>query len=361
MPSSKSYANRALVYNFIQNNKATLKNLPESEDVKNTIDAIDQIKKGDSSISLGEGGTTIRFMLCVLATYDKKFKVLVHPRFKKRPIDELFRVLIRLGAKIDLCDDEDALCYIQGPLKGNQSIDVDCSETSQFASGLALIAEKIKLKVNPTNLKNSISYFNLTQKVIDDMEAKVTTIPVDMSSSVYFILYSAIFKTMRFSQILGIDSYQADSKVFEVLDATGAKYSFSQEGLIVQKTDNLKSFDVDISNCLDLSLGLVYLALFSNGVSTMRGINNLKFKEVNRIRAIEDILISVGAKFKITNNSLQIEGKSLSSDFNLSPQPDHRVVMASSLILKTIGKEVVINRECVKKSFSNFFDILKAV
>ena len=92
LPCSKSYANRALVYSFVQNLDLKLENLSNSDDVRNTQLAVKSYLNGSNEIHLGEGGTTIRFMLCALATFDRKIKVLVHPRFKERPIQELFNI-----------------------------------------------------------------------------------------------------------------------------------------------------------------------------------------------------------------------------------------------------------------------------
>lgn len=361
LPCSKSYANRALVYNFVENLNLNFNNLSNSDDVLNTISAIKQFNNDASEISLGEGGTTIRFMLSALATFDREFKILVHPRFKLRPIDDLFNALRSLGATVTESSDEDTLCYLQGPLKLNQSIEISCGQTSQFASSLLLISDKIKLNVIPKDLKESISYFKLTKKVILDLNKNKTDIPIDMSSSVYFILYAVLNRDLTFGQILSKDPSQADNKVFDVLDIIGASYSFDSKGLTVLCSKELKCFDFDVSDCLDLSLGLVYLALFLNGTSIIRGIKNLRYKEVDRIMAIKDILNSVGASFCISEEFISIEGNTSKSDFILEPLPDHRVVMISALVLKSINKKLNYNNSCVNKSFPNFFKILDSV
>lgn len=361
LPCSKSYANRALVYNFLEGLNLKFNNLSNSDDVLNTICAIEQFNKGSTEISLGEGGTTIRFMLSALATFDKKFKILVHPRFKLRPMDDLFKALRSLGATITESNDEDTLCYIQGPLKHNQTIEIDSSLTSQFASSLLLISDKINLNVVPKDLKESISYFELTKKVMLDLKNGKIDLPVDMSSAVYYILYAVLNRDLTLGQILSKDPSQADNKIFEVLDIIGASYSFDSNGLTVFKSKELNAFDYDVSDCLDLSLGLVYLAIFLNGTSTIRGIKNLKYKEVDRVLAIERILTSIGASFNISEDFITIEGNSLRDNFTIEPMPDHRVVMVSALILKSINKELNFNNDCVNKSFPSFFDILHSV
>ncbi len=362
LPCSKSYANRAIIYSYVQNLNSNILNLSNSDDVVNTKNAITSLEKRTSIVHLGEGGTTIRFMLCALALNDYETTVKVHPRFKFRPIKELFDYLRLLGATIKESSKEDVLCTIKGPLKKNILIDVDCTKTSQFASGLLLISERINLKLNLLNFHCSKSYFELTKKVMNDLKKESDIyVPVDSSSSVYFIVYALLNKNILFEQVLKRDRSQADDKIFDVLKLIGAKWKFTEKGLTVFKSDDLFAFEFDVSECLDLSMALVYLACHLKGQSTLYGIENLKYKEVDRLAAIKDILDSIGAEYTISTNSLSISGYTHKSDFNITPLSDHRSVMISALFLKSIGKEIAVNKNCVKKSFPNFFDLLSVV
>lgn len=359
LPCSKSYANRAIVYSYVMGLENEIHNLSNSEDIQNTLKAIESLNNKDSDIDLGEGGTTIRFMLCVLALEEREITVKVHPRFKMRPIEELFNYLRTLGATVISSNKEDILCTIKGPLKRDMSLEVDCTKTSQFASGLLLISEKINLKLSFKNFTHSRSYFDLTKKVISDLKnTKEVVVPTDSSSSVYFIIFAVLNKNIRFSQILSRDSSQADDKLFDVLKLINANYEFTKEGLNVYQTNSLTSFNFDVSECLDLSMALVYLACFIEGTSHISGIKNLKYKEVDRIKAITSILDSIGTSYSLLENSISIQGNTQSNDFNISPMADHRAVMVSSLLLKSINKSTDVNKECVNKSFPNFFKIL---
>jgi len=358
IPGSKSYANRALAYSFIINKEISFKNMPISDDVQNMISALEQIQNKDKVIDLGEGGTTIRFLLPIICSQEHEVLVKVHPRFKQRPIEAFYKLLKSLGAKIELSSKADELGRICGPLRPSISLSVDCSETTQFLSSLMLVAKKLNLKLIPKNIETSKKYIELTSKVIDDVEKMSSiSIPVDSSSSSYILAWGVLNKTLKLSQIKSRDPYQADDSFLDILKSLGANYKF-EDGLIIYKSDDLCALDIDVSEFLDLTPTLVYLSLFIKGKTKFSGIKNLKFKEVDRLSAITEVLDKLGASYSVCDSYLEIDGQKKLNNVNLSPAADHRIVMMCALVCKQLGSQVIDNRDCVSKSFPNFFDII---
>ena len=105
VPSSKSYANRALILASLREEEILLRNMPHATDVTHLISALQQIglsitqdKKSlrisgsfpecetkDQLISVGEGGTTARFLAVLLLKGKMKYSLKLGNRLKDRP------------------------------------------------------------------------------------------------------------------------------------------------------------------------------------------------------------------------------------------------------------------------------------
>jgi 3-phosphoshikimate 1-carboxyvinyltransferase len=106
---------------------------------------------------------------------------------------------------------------------------------------------------------------------------------------------------------------------------------------------------------------LCFLASFINGESCISGIENLIYKETDRLSGICEILSFFNVKYERGDSYLRIFGNpdSLNAGSKkFTPYPDHRLVMMTSLFYKMIGEGEVGNSECVNKSFPEFFTII---
>ena len=138
---SKSISQRALIINsFITNEK--IKNLSNSKDTT-TLNKI--LSSNDELINVKEGGTTLRFLLCLLSTRENEYYVKGNVLLKKRPIKDLIVFLKKLGVHFKFIEkDFNIPLIIKGGQLKTRHLIIDSNKTSQFASGIALIAPFIK-------------------------------------------------------------------------------------------------------------------------------------------------------------------------------------------------------------------------
>lgn len=378
IPTSKSYAARMILSSIVKVGSFSVSDIPVAQDTQEliksleTLSLIDKYDIDNQSLSisksfpedeahtdevidiyLGEGGTTIRFMLSFLSLGRNSYRIKVHPRFKDRPYQQQLNYLASLGVKIELSNEPDFLCTLKGPILENQSLKIDCSQTTQVASSFELIKAKVSLDFDLMNLSSSKAYYEMTKSVVDAKESNLK-VPVDMSSASYYIALSAKEHGAKFPQILFRDKLQADDKVLDLLD-----HDFSPHLHI--KKQKLKAFKIDASKCIDLVPTLVFLAAFAEGKSVISGIQNLIYKETNRLEGIREIMDFFKIDFELSENVIEINGVSNSRFLekkSLITKPDHRLVMLGSLILKIYGGGEIDNSECVKKSFPSFFELL---
>ena len=382
IPTSKSYAARALILGCLKSENVILTDIPSSSDTQELIKILeslsllqrdgnklvldksfpeDEIHSNNTvTLNLGEGGTTIRFLLTLLCLGKNKYKLNVHPRFKERPFMDQLNLLDSLGAKIISSDNPEVLCTIQGPITLPKILNIDCSKTTQVASSFWMLKEKYELEVNCENLNSSNAYIDLTESLVGSMESKYS-IPADMSSASYLIAIAVLKKSLKFSNIKNKDPLQADSALIDILKKSGAVIR-AEDCLVIEKTNNLKPFEVDGSKSIDLVPTLCFLASFIKGESRIFNIENLIYKETNRLKAIKDVLDQFDIKYRGTKNEIIISGGSkLKKVSNLLVSPDHRIVMMGWLFLTMQGSGSIEHREVVSKSFPDFFEIIKSL
>ena len=105
------------------------------------------------------------------------------------------------------------------------------------------------------------------------------------------------------------------------------------------------------------------IASVVKGVSKFYGINELRYKESDRIKAMETGLNKIGIKTKSTKDSLIIFGNpdiKIKKTLKIFSKKDHRIAMAFFSLAQLVRGNVEISDfETVNSSFSNFLVIMK--
>ena len=108
---------------------------------------------------------------------------------------------------------------------------------------------------------------------------------------------------------------------------------------------------------------LFITASVTNGVSEFNGISELRHKESDRIKEVENGLKKIGIKTKSNKSTLKIFGNSrikIKKLLTINPQNDHRIAMALSVMASVAKGSIKINNsDVVAKSYSNFYKDLE--
>lgn len=381
VPTSKSYANRALILAAIDCREVKIYNLPQSQDVRDMIYALTSIglmfEFNDSNVIVknsfpecekeldeihvytGQGGTTTRFLISLLALGKRVYILDCDEQLYTRPIYPLVNALENLGVKIESIQKDVFPLLIQGPVDKGAYTEVDCSLSSQFASSLLLISNKSGANIDLVNQFFSLPYLNMTLDQIKNFTLDYK-IPADFSSASYVIVWSVLNQDCVIKNIHTIDELQADSALVGLLNRSGANIAICEEGLRIPKAQKLSAFSFDVRHCPDLVPTLAYLMLFIDGVSSLKNLKIIKNKEVDRLQWIFDVYTKLDARYEYNEEIDELivwGGKQLSKVGTLIMPDDHRIIMMSSLILKQVGGGTIANYQGVKKSFPNFFEI----
>ncbi|MEB5964472.1 bifunctional 3-phosphoshikimate 1-carboxyvinyltransferase/cytidylate kinase [Comamonas testosteroni] len=363
-----------------------------------------------ATLFLGNAGTAMRPLTAALSVLGGDFEMTGVPRMYERPIGDLVDALRQLGCRIDYLKDEGF-----PPLKigqpdfsqlGSESIKVRGDVSSQFLTSLLmalpLLARERDISIEVVGELISRPYIHITLELLARFGIAVKNdrwqrfvipagshyqspgaihVEADASSASYFIALGAIAtgttddadadnapqpKSIR---ILGVgrDSIQGDIRFIEAAQAMGAKIESGPNWLQVSRGSwPLKAIDLDCNHIPDAAMTLGTMALYADGVTTLRNIASWRVKETDRIAAMAIELRKLGASVEEGADYIRITPPAEKAAWNaasIHTYDDHRVAMCFSLAAFNPAKLPVRieDPKCVAKTFPDYFEALFSV
>jgi 3-phosphoshikimate 1-carboxyvinyltransferase len=390
--TSKSYATRLLILASIVPDSFRIVRVPCSSDVINLINALKKIgleitHEGDSVtvmnsfpdceqdgnnslvIETGDGGTTNRFLAALLARGEREYHLVPSGKISTRPSNELMDTLRSLSVQVEYGTPEDAFWLkIKGPIAiaDRSSIEIASNRSSQFASALTLtLVDYPSLEIIPKNLAGSVPYYELTQRLVRqvrDTKQDRFSVPYDMSTLSYPLALGVICGTLRIEGLLELDPFQPDHILVEIITKMGGKTEFTTKGLVVYKSQ-LQGITLDCSNFPDLVPTLAFICSYSDGRSTLCGLEALQYKESDRISEITKSLdlFCISYCFDSDLQQLVIDGFSdekPASSVEVLDLDDHRIIMMNYLFMLQNSGGVLGNIDHLKKSCPEFISLI---
>lgn len=398
VPASKSVVQRALALSILHKGKSLIRNIGNSDDEKvmlsvagamaldvsgcgnETLISSNGLINPPSEIHCGESGLALRMLAPIFAASSHEITFTGEGSLLKRSLNSLTEILNKAGVTTSTHNGYLPL-NIRGPLKV-EDISVDGSAGSQPITGLlfSYAATTNKRVTIILEHSNSRPYIDLSIEMLNHFGYRVINenyqrliiypreqIPENMEynaegdwSSASFLLVAAAISGKISINNLKKDSSQADTAVVSVLADTGANIYWEDESLICKK-DKLRSFHVDATQCPDLFPPLAALAANCDGISEIVGISRLLNKESNRLLSISDVLSGWDIKSWTTDDSLFIQGGSISKS-TIDSHGDHRIAMMASIgALNAKGEVQISNPLAINKSYPAFFHDLQSL
>ncbi len=390
-PPSKSFAHRYLIVAALKKGRTVVKNIGSSADVMRTCDCLTAlgakitIENGNAVVygieknfgeevfvlNAGESGSTLRFLMPVVAALGKKAKFVCEKSLLSRPVEELVSVLISHGAKIEKLADGYS---VSGKIGFGEYV-LSGGISSQYASGLALALSLLsgRSSIAFTGEPVSESYFDMTCSVLSNagikhkkegyksiIEGKCDyNLPDevvchgDFSASAYLLCLGAVCGDVT---VTGVEKdEQGDGEIVDILKKIGAEVTAGKNYVRVKKRD-IKPATINCSSVPDLVPALCAALCFADGESVLKGISRLKFKESDRVKACVEMCGKLGATAELSGDDLIIRGGNLKGGAMLNGYGDHRMVMAGVIAAAGLKEACYItDAEKVDKSYPDFF------
>ncbi len=367
---SKSYAHRIAICNFLAGKEPVgCKNF-SSNDIYVTEQCLKAVQKGERVLDCGESGSTLRFLIPLMASLGGEFEFIGHGKLMDRPNDELFSVLNAHGINCY----KDKTIKLSGKLESGQFV-IRGDISSQYISGLLMALASLKgdSEIILSTPLVSAPYVDITIEVLNGFGVEIlktqkgffikgganfcgeVVAEGDWSNMAFFLVLGAINGDIAVSG-LNFNSLQGDRAIVDIIKSAGGDVTCVNNKVIVKKS-NLTAFSFDAENCPDLVPIASVLASYANGRTEIKNIERLRIKESDRIQTTIAMLKAFGIRAENIENDLIIYGGkpvvSTIDSFN-----DHRIAMSGAVLASCASGEhsIIKNAKAVNKSYPTFFE-----
>ena len=384
LPASKSISNRALIIHALSYAGEQIHNLADCDDTNVLVEAL---HSNTRIFDIGAAGTAMRFLTAFLSKIVGEWVITGSDRMKQRPISILVDALNKLGAHIEYVEKEGfPPLRIHGSALTGGKIELDGSVSSQYISALLMIAPTMRdgLTLKLTEKIISKPYIYLTIKLMEDFGVKAIwaddviiihpqeykpvdyTVESDWSAASYWYQICALSQKSEI-KLLGLNknSYQGDSKVAEIFSSLGVHTKFQKGEIILAKSNKLTNKLIyNFTDQPDLAQTVVATCCFLQIPFRFSGLQSLKIKETNRVKALQNECKKLGFVLEEpAEGILEWDGKRCEAvpDPVIKTYEDHRMAMAFAPVCLKTGQIQIENPMVVTKSYPGYWDDLQAV
>jgi 3-phosphoshikimate 1-carboxyvinyltransferase len=330
----------------------------------------------EPKLNCGESGLAIRMFSPIAALYPAEITMVGANSLKKRPMFMIEEALNQLGVK---CKSSGGFLplTIQGPIVGG-SCEIDGSVSSQVLTGL-LMALPLAAKSSDIKVKNlkSKPYIDMTIQILKSFGITVEnndyslfhipgnqkyipqnyTVEGDWSGGAFLLVAGAINGQLCVKG-LRKDSMQSDVSIIKALENAGAQMIISDDQIEITRSE-LKAFEFNATDSPDLFPPLVALASYCEGISAIKGVSRLIFKESDRARSLKEEFGKMNVNIEVKDDMMYVTGGN-PHGAKVESHDDHRIAMAVAVSsLGATGKVSIRDSQCVAKSYPSFFDDLR--
>ncbi|MCD6248550.1 MAG: 3-phosphoshikimate 1-carboxyvinyltransferase [Hadesarchaea archaeon] len=395
---SKSYTHRALCIGLLADGESGISGPLQSLDTEATVRALEilggDLEKEDKVwrvtgtggritprgkiINVMNSGTTLRFMSAIAALSPKPVTLTGDESILTRPMGPLIKALRNLGAR--------AVCRggkgrppvtVGGGIRGGET-QITGAISSQFISALLLAcpyaSEDVSISVEEE--PRSKPYILMTLEILKLAGGKISrnrdltefdipggqifnpidyAVPGDFSSASFILGGAALTGSSVRVRGLDVNDVQGDKKILTFLEEFGAEVKVKRKTIEVSGTGELYGIEADCGDTPDLVPVLAVLGAAAEGRTILTNMPHLRFKEVDRLRALSVELKKLGARVREREDELQIWGTRQLRGGKFNSYGDHRMAMALAMAgLAAKGETVVEGAECISVSYPNF-------
>ena len=406
LPGDKSISHRAIMLSSIADGVSCVRNLNDGADLQSTINilrdcgaSIDhkegefiingkQLHSPSKDLDCGNSGTTTRLVAGLLASQKLTFSLIGDESLSKRPMKRIVTPLKSMGCKIS--SNNGLLPLSIDASDGISAIDFDMKVASaQVKSSIlfsALGGNNVSSinEIIPTRNHSEIMLKQMgasieregSKIIVHPLKSKLMSIdisvPSDPSSAAFFAALAVINNNSNL-KLTNVLLNESRIGFVEVLNKMNCLISKSNEsvhngekvGDLTFSSSNLKAIEVEpeiVPSIIDEIPILAVVAAFASGTTVFKNVEELKYKECDRLSAIIHNLKAFGIKAYEKNNDLFVEGGKVERMPKITTFDDHRIAMAFTILsLTSFEKYELDNIQCVDISLPNFFNYLSAV
>jgi 3-phosphoshikimate 1-carboxyvinyltransferase len=389
LPGSKSVSNRVLIIKALSGLPFEINNLSDSDDTIYLERALSEYAHLDK-VHIGHAGTDMRFLTAFFSMQPKTVILTGSDRLKERPVKDLVEVLKVLGADISYLEKEGyPPLRITGRELSGGEVEMDATISSQFVTALLLISPFFMegLILNLSGELVSKPYIALTISVMKEFGAEVSWeqnqirvfskpyayekktyyVEADWSSASYYYSMVALSEVNTSVTLMGLseNSSQADAQCSALYRWFGVDTIFDKGKAIIKKTGQMKPglLELNLVDCPDIAQTLVVTCIAMRCPFRFSGLQTLKIKETDRIKALQLEARKFGIELETSDNTIQwLKPTDIKNDeCVVSTYHDHRMAMSFSPLSLEMEGLCIDDPDVVSKSYPLFWKHLNSI
>lgn len=410
VPGDKSISHRSIMLGALADGITEVQGFLEGEDSLATIQAfrdmgvtiegpdngfvrihgvgIKGLQAPRGSLYLGNSGTGMRLFAGLLAAQSFDSEVSGDASLSKRPMGRVADPLRAMGAVIDTAEGQRPPLKIRGgnPLTGiHYEMPVASAQVKSclllaglYADGSTSVTEPAPTRDHTERMLEGFGYHvhrsGSTASVAGGGKLTATNIdvPADISSAAFFMVAASIAPgsdlTLRH---VGINPTRTG--VINILRQMGGNIEVLNEREIGGepvadiriRAANLKGITIpedQVPLAIDEFPVLFIAAVCASGRTVLRGAEELRVKESDRIQVMADGLATLGVKTEVTPDGIIIDGGQTIGGGRVHSHGDHRIAMSFSVASLRASAGIEVS-DCanVATSFPGFVELAQEV
>jgi len=398
-PGDKSISHRSLIFSSLASGQSELSGLLESEDTLATLKACEQLGANverrsdviyvtgtggvfkpptDGCLDMGNSGTAMRLLAGVLSGQDFDSTLSGDESLNSRPMGRVVKPLTLMGADITASMAGTAPLSIRA-CEGLKSIEYRSPVASAqikscvllaglFASGITRVLEP---RLSRDHTERMLPLFGVELpapcSVNGGSRLKATrfAVPGDISSAVFMLAAAAItpgsdvtvrqvgLNPTRIGFLRCLEAMGADVNIIN----QSARRSEPIGDVRLKFSDGLKAIDVPeslIPDMIDELPLLMALAVTASGTTRIRGAEELRVKESDRLAVMATGLRKLGVELKEYPDGIDIVGGQVAGG-QVESAGDHRCAMSFAVLGLVASNRVQIeDAEYIATSYPGF-------
>ena len=334
-------------------------------------------------------GTTMRLLMGALAGSPASATLTGSRKLSQRPMARVTEPLRRMGAQITGANGHD------GPplrVRGSTLSGIDYEmpvASAQVKSAILLAGLRAEGR---TQLSESIATRDHSERLLRHLGVSVVRtedvvslepvqaplpafeleIPGDISAAA-FLMAAAVLISGSQITIENVGMNPTRMGLLYILQEMGAQIesSFLTEsggepsGNVTVASSFLKGIDVEnaqVVSMIDEIPIFIVLATQAQGESQIRGAEELRFKESDRLSAMTAELRKMGARIEEHSDGVTIEGPTPLTGTRVNSHGDHRVAMALSIAgMLASGDTLILDAEVISESYPDFITTFRTI
>jgi len=409
VPGVKSIAHRALLFGAIADGETTIANFGRSADTESTIAALRALgvsteeddvvrvhgvglrglRAPTAPIDCGNAGTLMRLLAGILAGQQGEFVLVGDESLSSRPMERIAEPLRKMGADVETTDGHAPLTIRGGAL---HPISYELPVASAQVKSCVLLAGLYADDGPTTAIEKGAQTRDHTERMLRAMGARVQSSPrqasvwpaetlqpldIDLAgdfSAAAPLLVAAALLSGSELRVHGVNLNPTRTGLLDVLGRMGARVTvFNRRsvggepaGDVQVNAAPLVATEVDAKEVpllIDELPLLALVATHARGTTRVRGAEELRAKEADRITHVVDGLRAVGGRITARDDGFVVAGvpRRLRGG-RMHAHGDHRLAMLGAVagLVSSEGVDVE-GADAVAISFPGFFELLDSV